>query len=204
MNKVAETLLKIKAVALNTEKPFTWASGIKSPIYTDNRKIISHPEARKIVETTLAKVIQRKFKGSEAIVGTSTAGIPHAAYVSQILNLPMAYVRSKAKDHGLAKLIEGDLKPRIKVVVVEDLFSTGNSSLEVVKILRAAGFQVLGVVSIFSYDLTKCYQSFAKIKCPIISLCTIKDLLITAKHLKYLNEKQTKVVAEFQKKLNKN
>ena len=152
---VARNLLKIKAVFLRPNDPFTWASGIKSPIYCDNRLTLSYVETRKVVEEGLAEIIRKHFPTCEVVMGTSTAGIPHAAYVSEILNLPMGYVRGGAKDHGRGNQIEGVVPVSKNVVVIEDLISTAGSSIEVVNILREAGCNVLGIASIFTYNLKK-------------------------------------------------
>ncbi len=152
---VAKALLDIKAVFLRPEEPFIWASGIKSPIYCDNRLILTAPEARNTVENALAETIRQEYPDCEVLMGTSTAGIPHAAIVGHILGLPMGYVRSGNKDHGRNNRIEGRLEPGQKVVVVEDLISTGGSCIEVVEALREAGAQVLGIVSIYTYGMQK-------------------------------------------------
>ena len=153
--EVAKNLLKINAVFLKPNDPFTWASGIKSPIYCDNRLTLSYPETRKVVENGLAEVIKEYFPTCEVIMGTSTAGIPHAAYVSDILDMPMGYVRGGAKDHGRGNQIEGVVPVGKNVVVIEDLISTAGSSIEVVDVLREAGCNVLGIASIFTYNLQK-------------------------------------------------
>ena len=152
---VAKELLAIKAVFLRPEEPFVWASGIKSPIYCDNRLILTAPAARDIVEKALAETIRREYPDCEVLMGTSTAGIPHAAIVGHLLGLPMGYVRSGSKDHGRENRIEGRLEKGQKVVVIEDLISTGGSVLEVVEALRQAGAEVLGIVSIFTYGMKK-------------------------------------------------
>ena len=152
---IAKDLLKIKAVFFRPEEPFTWASGIKSPVYCDNRLTLTAPEVRLDVEKGLAQLINEEYPGAEVLMGTSTAGIAHAAITAHILGMPMGYVRSGAKDHGRQNQIEGRLEPGQKVVVVEDLISTGGSVLEVVDVLRAAGAEVLGVVSIFTYGMQK-------------------------------------------------
>ena len=156
MNKlIARDLLSIGAVFLRPEQPFTWASGIKSPIYCDNRLTLTAPAVRSDVENALADTIRREYPEVEVLMGTSTAGIAHAAIVGHLMNLPMGYVRSGNKDHGRQNRIEGKLEPGQKVVVVEDLISTGGSVIEVVEALREAGAQVLGVVSIFTYGMQK-------------------------------------------------
>ena len=152
---VAKALLDIKAVFLRPEEPFIWASGIKSPIYCDNRLILTAPEARNTVENALAETIRQEYPDAEVLMGTSTAGIAHAAIVGHIMGLPMGYVRSGNKDHGRQNRIEGRLEKGQKVVVVEDLISTGGSVIEVVEALREAGAQVLGIVSIYTYGMKK-------------------------------------------------
>ncbi len=152
---VAKALLDIKAVFLRPEEPFTWASGIKSPIYCDNRLILTAPEARNTVENALAETIRQEYPDVEVLMGTSTAGIAHAAIVGHIMGLPMGYVRSGNKDHGRQNRIEGKLERGQKVVVVEDLISTGGSCIEVVEALREAGAEVLGIVSIYTYGMQK-------------------------------------------------
>lgn len=153
--KIAKDLLKIHAVFLRPDEPFTWASGIKSPIYCDNRLTLSAPEVRLDVEEGLKKVIEEHYPEAEMLMGTSTAGIAHAAITAHLMGLPMGYVRSGSKDHGRQNQIEGKLEKGAKVVVVEDLISTGGSCIEVVEALREAGAEVLGIVSIFTYGLQK-------------------------------------------------
>ena len=153
--KIAKDLLSIKAVFLRPNEPFTWASGIKSPIYCDNRLTLSAPEVRKDVENGLAETVREKFPEAEILMGTSTAGIAHAAITAAILDMPMGYVRSGHKDHGRQNQIEGKLEKGQKVVVIEDLISTGGSVLEVVDVLREAGAEVLGIASIFTYGMQK-------------------------------------------------
>lgn len=152
---IAKDLLSIKAVFLRPEDPFTWASGIKSPVYCDNRLTLTAPEVRNDIEQGLAKLIKENYPDAEVLMGTSTAGIAHAAITAHILNMPMGYVRSGAKDHGRQNQIEGKLEKGQKVVVVEDLISTGGSVIEVVNVLREAGAEVLGIVSIFTYGMQK-------------------------------------------------
>lgn len=153
--QIAKDLLSIKAVFFRPDEPFTWASGIKSPVYCDNRLTLAYPEVRTHVEEALAKTVKEVYPEAEAIMGTSTAGIAHAAITAQIMGLPMGYVRSGAKDHGRKNQIEGKLEKGQKVVVVEDLISTGGSVIEVVNVLREAGAEVLGIVSIFTYGMQK-------------------------------------------------
>lgn len=152
---IAKDLLSIRAVFLRPDEPFTWASGIKSPIYCDNRLTLSYPAVREDVENGLAKLVKTYYPDAEVLMGTSTAGIAHAAITATILNMPMGYVRSGHKDHGRQNQIEGKLEPGQKVVVIEDLISTGGSVLEVVDVLREAGAEVLGIASIFTYGLQK-------------------------------------------------
>ena len=152
---VAKALLQIKAVFFRPEEPFTWASGIKSPVYCDNRLILTAPEARNYIEQAIASTVQEKYPQCEVLMGTSTAGIAHAAIAAHILGKPMGYVRGSAKDHGRQHRIEGKLEPGQKVVVIEDLISTGGSVIEVVEALREAGAEVLGIVSIFTYGMQK-------------------------------------------------
>ena len=161
---IAKELLKINAVFLKPNDPFTWASGIKSPIYCDNRLTLSFPKTRHIIEFALAEKVKEKYPECEYIMGTSTAGIAHAALVSELLALPMGYVRSSSKDHGRTNKIEGAIIQGAKVVVIEDLISTGGSCVKVVNALKEAGFQVLGVVAIFSYNLDKATKVFKENK----------------------------------------
>ena len=159
--QIAAELLNIKAVFLSPDEPFTWASGIKSPIYCDNRLILTAPAARKVVENAITQTVKEKFPEVEVLMGTSTAGIAHAAIAADILDMPMGYVRGSAKDHGRGNRIEGRLEKGAKVVVIEDLISTGGSCIEVVEALREAGAEVLGVVSIFTYGMKKGIERLA-------------------------------------------
>ena len=168
--KIAKDLLKIKAVFFRPEQPFTWASGIKSPVYCDNRLTLSDPEVRTDVEEGLAQLIRENYPDAEALMGTSTAGIAHAAIASHIMGLPMGYVRSGHKDHGRQNQIEGRLEKGQKVVVVEDLISTGGSVIEVVDVLREAGAEVLGIVSIFTYGMQRGLDRLASADVKNISL----------------------------------
>lgn len=153
--KIAENLLSIGAVFLRPDEPFTWASGIKSPIYCDNRLILTSPEARNVVEQAIAETVKKYYPEAETLMGTSTAGIAHAAIAAHLIGMPMGYVRGSAKDHGRNNRIEGKLTPGTKVVVIEDLISTAGSCIDVVEALREAGAEVLGVVSIFTYGMQK-------------------------------------------------
>ena len=183
---IAEDLLKIKAVFLRPNEPFTWASGIKSPIYCDNRLTLSDTQVRDDVENGLATLIRKHYPQAEVLMGTSTAGIAHAAITATILNLPMGYVRSGAKDHGRGNQIEGKLLPGQKVVVVEDLISTGGSCIEVVNVLREAGAEVLGIVSIFTYGMKKGLERLAAAEVKNVSLCDLDTLVEVAAEKAYI------------------
>ena len=167
---IAKDLLKIKAVFFRPEQPFTWASGIKSPVYCDNRLTLTAPEVRTDVEEGLKKLIEENYPDAEVLMGTSTAGIAHAAITAHLMGLPMGYVRSGAKDHGRQNRIEGRLEPGQRVVVVEDLISTGGSVIEVVNVLREAGADVLGIVSIFTYGMQKGLDRLAEANVKNVSL----------------------------------
>lgn len=197
--EVAKNLLKIKAVFLKPQDPFTWASGIKSPIYCDNRLTLSYPEVREVVEEGLKSVIEEYYPDVEVIEGTSTAGIAHAAIVATKMNLPMGYVRASHKDHGRGNQIEGVSPKGKKVVVVEDLISTGGSSLEVVDILRQEGAEVLGIVSIFTYNLQKGLDKLAADNCINHSLSNFETLVRVAAEEKYISEADIKKLLKFQK-----
>ena len=197
--EVAKNLLKIQAVFLKPNDPFTWASGIKSPIYCDNRLTLSYPEVRKCVENGLAQTIQRYYPDVEVIEGTSTAGIAHAAMVAEILGLPMGYVRGGAKGHGRGNQIEGVVPAGKKVVVVEDLISTAGSSLEVVEVLREAGANVLGIVSIFTYGLTKGIERLAAANCENHSISNFETLVEVAAEQNYISKEDIQKVLKFQK-----
>ena len=183
---IAEDLLKIKAVFLRPNEPFTWASGIKSPIYCDNRLTLSDTQVRNDVENGLAQLIKEHYPEAEVLMGTSTAGIAHAAITATILDLPMGYVRSGAKDHGRGNQIEGKLLPGQKVVVVEDLISTGGSCIEVVNVLREAGAEVLGIVSIFTYGMKKGLERLAAAEVKNVSLCDLDTLVEVAADKAYI------------------
>lgn len=174
--KIAKDLLKIQAVFLSPDKPFTWASGIKSPVYCDNRLTLTAPEVRTDVETGLKELIEENYPEAEVLMGTSTAGIAHAAITAHLMNLPMGYVRSGNKDHGRQNRIEGKLEKGQKVVVVEDLISTGGSVIEVVDALREAGAEVLGIVSIFTYGMQKGLERLAAADVKNVSLTNLDVL----------------------------
>ncbi len=178
--EIAKELLSIGAVFLRPEQPFTWASGIKSPIYCDNRLTLSAPHVREKIEYGLASLVKTHFPECEMLMGTSTAGIAHAAITATILNMPMGYVRSGAKDHGRANRIEGKMEAGTKVVVVEDLISTGGSCIEVVEALREAGAEVLGIVSIFTYGMQRGIDRIAAANTVNYSLSTLDELVEVA------------------------
>src|ERR1041384_6031469 len=178
--KVASMLLEIQAIRLNTEKPFTWSSGWKSPIYCDNRLALSYPDIRKTIKEGLIQVIRENFFTAEAIAGVATAGTPQGALVADSLDLPFLYVRPKPKDHGMENLIEGKVTKGQKVVVVEDLVSTGGSSLKSVEALRKEGAQVLGMVSIFNYGFDIAVNNFYGADVSLVSLSDFSHLLNTA------------------------
>ena len=185
-NLIAKDLLKIKAVFFRPEEPFTWASGIKSPVYCDNRLTLTAPEVRNDVENLLAETIWREYPGVEVLMGTSTAGIAHAAITGHIMGLPMGYVRSGSKDHGRQNQIEGRLEKGQKVVVVEDLISTGGSVIEVVNVLREAGAEVLGVASIFTYGMRKGLDRLAAAGVKNVSLTNFDVIAQVAAEEKYI------------------
>ena len=184
--KIAAELLKIKAVFLRPNEPFTWASGIKSPIYCDNRLILTAPASRKIVESAIAETVKERFPEAEVLMGTSTAGIAHAAIAADILDMPMGYVRGSAKDHGRGNRIEGRLEEGAKVVVIEDLISTGGSCIDVVEALREAGAEVLGVVSIFTYGMKKGLERLAAAGVVNYSLSNFDTLVSVASEQGYI------------------
>lgn len=196
--KVAKNLLKIKAVFLKPNDPFTWASGIKSPIYCDNRLTLSYVDVRKVVEEGLAEIIRTYYPTCEVIMGTSTAGIAHAAYVSDILGLPMGYVRGGAKDHGRGNQIEGVVPVGKNVVVIEDLISTAGSSIEVVNILRESGANVLGIASIFTYGLKKGLERLEAANVINHSLSNFEVLTKVAAEENYISEADIAKVLKFQ------
>ena len=183
---IAKDLLSIAAVFLRPEQPFTWASGIKSPIYCDNRLTLSDTKVRNNVENGLAEIVRTHYPEAEVLMGTSTAGIAHAAITATILDMPMGYVRSGAKDHGRTNRIEGRLEPGQKVVVIEDLISTGGSCIEVVNVLREAGADVLGIVSIFTYGMKKGLERLAAAEVKNVSLCDLDTLVEVAADKAYI------------------
>lgn len=196
-NKIAKALLKVGAVEIKPNDLFTWASGIKSPIYCDNRITMSSPAIRKKIAKGLAKAIEKNFPGTEAVAGTATAGIPHAAWVSDVLEIPMMYVRSKAKEHGRGNQIEGKVVVGQKVVVIEDLISTGGSSLVAVEALQKEGLEVLGVVSIFSYGLPKAEEAFKEAGISVVSLTNYDALTNAAKESGSISEEDLPMLTKW-------
>lgn len=195
--EIAGKLLEIGAVHLNPERPFTWTSGLKSPIYCDNRMTMSYPETRRFVANAFAEIIRSSYPSVEVIAGTATAGIPHAAWVAELLNLPMIYVRDKAKGHGRHNQIEGVLKEKQKVIVIEDLISTGGSSVRAANAVREAGGQVLGVLAIFSYQFDKAEQAFGEAGYPFETLSNYTALLQMAKEKGIVKEDQMEALTQW-------
>lgn len=185
--KIAESLLQIKAIKLQPQNPFTWASGWKSPIYCDNRVSLSHPAIRTYIRQKLSEVVQDSFGSVEMVSGVATAGIPQGVLVAQDLGLPFTYVRSSNKEHGRQNLIEGEFVSGQRVVVVEDLISTGKSSLKAVEALREAGCNVVGLVSIFNYGFEEAKANFLDAKCEVISLCDFDALIEVAAKFNYIH-----------------
>jgi len=194
---IAKALLSIKAVFLRPEEPFIWASGIKSPIYCDNRLTLSDVKVRREVEAGLAEIVKTHYPECEALMGTSTAGIAHAALTAEILGLPMGYVRSGAKDHGRGNQIEGRLEKGQKVVVIEDLISTGGSVIEVVNVLRDAGAEVLGIASIFTYGMQKGIDRLKEANVKNVSLSNLDALLEVAVETGYISETDKERIKKF-------
>jgi orotate phosphoribosyltransferase len=195
--QVADKLLKIKAVKLQPRNPFTWASGWKSPIYCDNRKTLSYPQIRTYIKTQLCRVIQEQFPDVDVIAGVATGAIAQGVLVADELGLPFIYIRPTPKDHGLENLIEGDLKPRQKVVVVEDLISTGGSSLKAVDAIRSNGSEVLGMVAVFTYGFPVAEQQFRASKVKLITLCDYDAVLTEALNTKYISEEDVETLREW-------
>lgn len=187
---MAEFLLEIKAVILNAAEPFTWASGIKSPIYCDNRKTLSHPKVRNFIKTSFSDLIDDEFGDTDVIAGVATAGIPHGALVADVLNLPFVYVRDKPKGHGLENQIEGKLEPGQRVFVIEDLISTGGSSLKAVEALRSAGAEVVGLGAIFTYGFPQAQEAFDKANCKAVTLTNYDTLLDIALRNNYIKQEE--------------
>lgn len=197
--KIAESLLQIKAIKLQPKNPFTWASGWKSPIYCDNRITLSHPAIRTYIRQNLAELIHDEFGSVEMISGVATAGIPQGVLVAQDLGLPFTYVRSSAKGHGRQNLIEGEVISGQRVVVIEDLVSTGKSSLQAVEALREAGCTVVGLVCIFTYGFDVAAENFAEAKCPIYSLCDYESLIKVAVKNSYVLESEVSLLEQWRR-----
>lgn len=194
---LAEKLLKISAIKLQPENPFTWASGWNSPIYTDNRKTLSYPVIRTFIKVELARLIMENFGNADAIAGVATGAIAQGALVAEELMLPYVYVRSTPKDHGLENLIEGNLKPGQKVVVIEDLISTGGSSLKAVQAIRDAGCEVIGMVAIFSYEFPVAIDSFKKADVKLFTLSNYSAMLKAALATSYIRPKDVKALEKW-------
>ena len=196
-NRIAEYLLQIKAIKLQPSNPFTWVSGWKSPIYCDNRKTLSFPEVRKYIRDAFVTKINELYPDTELIAGVATGAISHGALVADRLELPFIYVRSGAKDHGLGNQIEGFYQPGQKVVVIEDLISTGSSSLNALRALRAAGCQVLGMVAIFTYEFKKAEDAFIAENCKLDTLCNYSVLVETALKTGYISESDVETIKKW-------
>ncbi|WP_455223940.1 orotate phosphoribosyltransferase [Granulicatella sp.] len=199
--KLAKELLAIEAVALRPNNYFTWTSGIQSPIYCDNRITMSYPSIRREIAAGMVEVIKEKYPAVEVIAGTATAGIPHAAWVSELLDLPMIYVRDSAKKHGKTNQIEGRVLEGQKVVIIEDLISTGLSSLKVAKALREAGAEVLGVVAIFSYELTKAHEAFSHSEVEYVTLTNYPVLVEEAVASNFIHQDDVEKLLEWRNQL---
>lgn len=195
--KIAKALLSIRAVFLRPDDPFTWASGIKSPVYCDNRLTLGYPDVRKKIEEGIAETVKEYYPEAQALMGTSTAGIAHAAIAAWLLGLPMGYVRGAAKDHGRNNRIEGRIEPGMKVVVIEDLISTAGSCVDTVEALREAGADVLGVVSIFTYGMQKGIDRLAKANVENHSLTNFDTLIEVAAEEGYVKEDQLPMLRKF-------
>ena len=195
--KIAEYLLQIKAIKLQPAKPFTWASGWKSPIYCDNRVALSYPKIRTYIRQQLVKAIEEKYGKPDVIVAVATGAIAQGALVAEAMGLPLVYVRPAPKDHGMGNQIEGELKSGQSVVVIEDLVSTGKSSLQVVDLLQKMGCEVKGMVSIFNYGFKSSADAFKKAKCPLVSLCNYDALLQQAVETNYITDKDIETLTDW-------
>lgn len=196
---VAEKLLKIKAVKLQPANPFTWASGWKSPIYCDNRKTLSYPAIRNFIKLELARIISEKYEDANAIAGVATGAIAQGALVADLLGLPFVYIRATPKDHGLENLIEGELKPNSKVVVIEDLVSTGGSSLKAVKAVRNFGCDVVGMVAIFTHGFPVSEEQFRQAQVPLTTLSNYNAVIEEAVRTNYIEEADMAILQEWRK-----
>ncbi|WP_048792243.1 orotate phosphoribosyltransferase [Streptococcus cristatus] len=196
-NDIARDLLKIKAVYLKPEEPFTWASGIKSPIYTDNRVTLAYPETRTLIENGFVEKIRAEFPDVEVIAGTATAGIPHGAIIADKMNLPFAYIRSKPKNHGAGNQIEGRVAPGQKMVVIEDLISTGGSVLDAIEAAKREGADVIGAAAIFTYELPKADKNFADAGVKLVTLSNYTELIHLAEQEGYINAEGLTLLKKF-------
>ena len=196
---LAEKLLRISAIKLQPDMPFTWASGWNSPIYTDNRKTLSYPDIRSFIKVELARLILENFPEADAVAGVATGAIAQGALVADTLGLPYVYVRSTPKDHGLENLVEGNLKPGQKVVVIEDLISTGGSSLKAVEAIRAAGCEVVGMTAIFTYEFPVAVEAFKKAGVKLLTLGNYSSMLEAALETKYIHPDDIETLREWRK-----
>lgn len=196
---LAEKLLKISAIKLQPDNPFTWASGWNSPIYTDNRKTLSYPEVRNFIKVELTRLIMENFGDVEVVAGVATGAIAQGALVAETIGLPYIYVRSSPKDHGLENLIEGNLKPGQKVVVIEDLVSTGGSSLKAVEAIRNAGAEVVGMVAIFSYQFPVAIEAFKKANVELLTLSNYSAMLEAALEINYIKDTDLEALKQWRK-----
>ena len=195
--EIARDLLKIKAVYLKPEEPFTWASGIKSPVYTDNRVTLAYPETRTLIEDGFVEKIRAEFPDVEVIAGTATAGIPHGAIIADKMNLPFAYIRSKPKDHGAGNQIEGRVAPGQKMVVIEDLISTGGSVLDAIAAAKREGADVIGAAAIFTYELPKAEKNFNDAGVKLVTLSNYTELIHLAEQEGYINAEGLALLKRF-------
>lgn len=195
----ADKLLKVKAIKLQPTNPFTWASGWKSPFYCDNRKTLSYPELRNFVKLEISRIIAEKFPEADAVAGVATGAIPQGALVADTLSLPFVYVRSKPKDHGLENLIEGELRPGMNVVVVEDLISTGGSSLKAVQAIRDNGCEVVGMVASYTYGFEVAAKAFKEAKVTLVTLTNYEAVVEQALRIGYINESDVELLNDWRK-----
>ena len=195
----AAKLLKVKAIKLQPTAPFTWASGWKSPFYCDNRKTLSYPDLRSFVKTEIARIVMERFPEADAVAGVATGAIAQGAMVADLLNLPFAYVRSKPKDHGLENLIEGELKPNLKVVVIDDLISTGGSSLKAVEAIRANGCEVVGMVASYTYGFDVAQKAFEEAGVTLVTLTNYEAVVSQALASGYIADSEVALLNEWRK-----
>ncbi len=197
--KIAEALLQIKAIKLQPDAPFTWASGWKSPIYCDNRLVLSYPAARKLVYKAFAETIRREFPDAEVLAGVATGAIAHGVLVAEEMGLPFVYVREKSKAHGRQNQVEGEVTPGQKVVIIEDLISTGKSSLAAFEALKEAGCEILGMTAIFSYQFDEAKNNFLNAGCTLVTLSDYTELISQAARSGYITEEQITLLSEWRK-----